>query len=131
MATIRNLGIWMDHANAHLIEFTKDTIETKSLVSKLMSGEKVHHPGKSEHILHNEEQQQSEYYRELAGIIMNYEDVLLFGPTNAKTELFNILQSDQHFEKVKIEVQEANKMTEKQQFAYVEEYFQNKDFAKN
>lgn len=122
----------MDHANAHLIEFTKDTIETKTLSSKFTHQEKEHSLGKSEHLMHNQENhQEAEYYKGLAAIIMNYEDVILFGPTNAKTELYNILKADHHFDKIKIVVQQADKMTENQQFAYVKEYFQNDAPSKN
>ena len=126
MATTENLGIWMDHANAHLIEFRKDTIEAKTLVSKFTNQEKEHILGKSEHLMHNKENHlDAEYYKDLAAIIMNYKDVILFGPTNAKTELYNILKSDHHFDKIKIAVQQADKMMENQQFAYVKEYVQD------
>ncbi len=47
----------------------------------------------------------------------------LFGPTNAKTELVNILKSDHHFDKVKIDVKPADKMTVNQQEEFVKEYF--------
>jgi hypothetical protein len=29
MKTIKHLGIWMDHANAHLIELTPESVEAK------------------------------------------------------------------------------------------------------
>jgi hypothetical protein len=132
MTTKKNLGIWMDHANAHLIEFLKDTSETRTIVSKFTHQEKEHSLGKSEHLMHNQENhQQSEYYKNLAGIIINYENVILFGPTNAKTELFNIIKADHHFGKIKIGVRQADKMTENQQFAFVKEYFQNDETLKN
>ncbi len=55
--------------------------------------------------MHNkEQQQQSEYYKTLGETIKNYDDVLLFGPTNAKVELLNILKADISFSiKLKIE----------------------------
>lgn len=54
---------------------------------------------------------------------MQYEEVLLFGPTEAKNELLNLLQADHHFDKINIEIRQANKMTENQQHAFVKEYF--------
>lgn len=33
MATAKKLGIWMDHLNAHLMKFTVDPIETKTIQS--------------------------------------------------------------------------------------------------
>ena len=48
---------------------------------------------------------------------------MLFGPTDAKTELFNLLKADHHFDKINIETKHADKMTENQQHAFVREYF--------
>ena len=70
--------------------------------------------------------QQSEYYKKLGEIIKNYEGVILFGPTEAKVELFNTLKADHHFEKINIEVKQADKMTENQQHAFVREHFSKK-----
>ena len=34
MTTAKNLGIWMDHSSANLMELTIDPIETKTIESK-------------------------------------------------------------------------------------------------
>ncbi len=123
MTTAKNLGIWMDHSSAHLMEFT-DTIETKTIDSKFTHEAKEQSLDKSENLMHNKEQhQQSEYYKKLGEIIKNYEDVILFGPTDAKVELFNILRADHLFAKIKIEVKQTDKMTEHQQHAFVRDHF--------
>jgi stalled ribosome rescue protein Dom34 len=122
--TIKNLGIWMDHGSAHLMEFTSDPIETKVIASKFTHQEKEHSLGKSEQLMHNKEQhQQAEYYKILGEEIKKYDEVILFGPTNAKSELLNILRADHHFEKIKIWTRQTDKMTENQQHAFVREYF--------
>ncbi|MFI5219142.1 MAG: hypothetical protein ACHQNT_06600 [Bacteroidia bacterium] len=124
MTTKKNLGIWMDHSSAHLMEFTPDPIETNIIESKFTHQEKEHSLGKSEHIMHNKEQhQQSEYYKKLGETIINYDAVILFGPTDTKVELFNILRADHRFAKIKIEIKQTDKMTENQQHAFVREYF--------
>jgi hypothetical protein len=124
MTTARYLGIWMDHSSAHLMEFSIDSIETKTVESKFTHEAKENSLNKSEQLMHNKEQhQQAEYYRKLGEIIRNYEAVILFGPTDAKVELFNILKDDHHFAKTKIEVKQTDKMTENQQHAFVREYF--------
>ena len=122
--TAKKLGIWMDHSDAHLIEFTRDAEEPTIIVSKFTHGEKEHSLGKSETLMHNQEQhQQSKYYRQIGEAIKNYEDVILFGPTNAKVELHNLLTADHHFAKIRMEVRQTDKMTEKQQHDFVMEYF--------
>ena len=56
MTTSKNLGIWMDHSNAHIMEFTTGTIETKIISSKFTHDEKVESLNKSESLMHNKEQ---------------------------------------------------------------------------
>ena len=120
----KNLGIWMDHSTAHLMEFTTDPIETTTISSKFTHTEKVETAGKSEHVMHNKEQhEQSAFYKKLGDEIRNYGEVLLFGPTNAKSELLNLLKADHRFEDIKIEVKQTDKLTENQQHAFVKEYF--------
>ena len=124
MKKVKSLGIWMDHANAHLMEFTTDPIETKKIHSKFTHHEKEQSLSKGESLMHNKEQhQQADYYQKLSEAILNYEEVLLFGPTDAKVELLNILKTNQHFKNIKIEVKQADKMTENQEHAFVKEYF--------
>ncbi len=75
-------------------------------------------------MMHNKEQQQeSEYYKVLGESIKNYDEVLFFGPTNAKIELSNILEDDLNFSKIKIETKSTHKMTENQEHAFVRDYF--------
>lgn len=124
MTTDKKLGIWMDHSSAHIIELTSSAMETKVLDSKFTHAEKEQSLEKSESLMHNKQQhEQSDFYKKLGETIKNYDDVLLFGPTDAKTELFNILRENHQFEKVKIEVKSADKMTENQQHAFVRDYF--------
>lgn len=127
MATSANLGIWMDHSNAHLMEFTTNPITTRIIFSRFTHREKEHHLGKSEDGMHQSEQHdQAAYYKELGEVIKNYQDVLLFGPTSAKIELLNILKADHLFEKIKLETKDSDKMTQNEQHAFVKDYFTHK-----
>ncbi|MEI6817642.1 MAG: hypothetical protein WCL14_13615 [Bacteroidota bacterium] len=124
MNTKKYLGICMDHSNAHLIEFKDDSGESKTIESKFKHQEKEHSIGKSEQLMHNKEQhEQSEYYNKLGEVIKRYDDVLLFGPTQAKDELFNLLRKDHQFEKINIRVEHSDKLTENQEHAFVKKYF--------
>ncbi len=67
--------------------------------------------------------QQSGFYKKLSSVINDYNEVLLFGPTDAKTELFNLLRNNRQFEKIKISVQVADNMTDNQQDAFVKDFF--------
>jgi len=124
MTTSKRLGIWMDHANAHMMEFTTDPIVTNTISSKFTHEEKEESLGKGEDLMHHKEQhERSDYYKKIGDVIKNYTDVILFGPTEAKSELLNVLRANHNFEKIKIETKPADKMTDKQQHAFVKEYF--------
>ena len=126
MTTEKNLGIWMDHSNAHLLEYATDDIEEKVIASDFTHQEKADGLAKHENVMHNKEQhQQSTYYKKLGEVIKNYDNVILFGPTDAKVELLNILKADHLYEKIKIETQSTDKMTENQRHAFVAAYFSN------
>ena len=124
MTTTKNLGIWMDHSSAHLIAYTTDPIETTVVTSKFTHQAKEQSLSRSENVMHNkEQQQQSAYYKQLGEVIRNYEAVILFGPTDAKVELFNLLKADHLFAKINIEVQQTDRMTENQEHAFVKAHF--------
>ena len=124
MKTIKHLGIWMDHSIAFLMDLTNDTIVQNSVVSEFTHQEKENSLKKNEIFMHNKEQhQQSSFYKTLSETIRNYQEVILFGPTDAKNELFNLLKADHLFENIKIEVKDSDKMTENQMHAFVREYF--------
>ena len=124
MAKVKNLGIWMDHSDAHLMEFTIDPIQTQIIASGFTHQDRENSLGRSENQMHNREQhQQAEYYKKIGDEIRKYEWVVLFGPTDAKVELLNILAADQRFAKIKIEVEQTDKMTENQKHAFVKKHF--------
>jgi hypothetical protein len=124
MTKAKKLGIWMDHSSAHLMEFTIDPIKTTTLSSDFTHWNKKGSLAKSEHEMHNKEQYlNSEYYKKLGDVIRNYKEVILFGPTDAKVELHNLLAANHLFVKVKIAVRQTDKMTESQQHAFVRDYF--------
>ena len=118
------LGIWMDHSTANLIEFKTEPMEIKTIDSKFTNQEKEDANDLSEKLMHNKEQhEQADFYKKISEVIRNYDQVLLFGPTDAKKELFNILKENHLFSDIKIEVKNTDKMTTNQQIAFVKNYF--------
>ncbi|MEQ8547122.1 MAG: hypothetical protein RIC03_04395 [Cyclobacteriaceae bacterium] len=121
---IKNLGIWMDHSTANLIGL-KGSKKSHTIASEFTHDMKVDALNKGENLMHNKRQQLHEaYYKEIAAEIMKYDHVLLFGPTNAKTELHNYLTKDQHFKNIKIDVESADKMSDNKKDAFVKNHFE-------
>ena len=123
MNNIRKLGIWMDHSNAYLMELAND-ITVQRVVSELANNETEFNFYKGEKLIHKKEQHlQLSYYKKIGDIIKKYQDVVLFGPTDAKNELLNQIKTDHLFEDIKIEVRNSDKMTEDQMQNFVRDYF--------
>jgi stalled ribosome rescue protein Dom34 len=124
MKTTKKLGIWMDHSMAHLMEFTSKHFEIETIESKLSNQEKITILSKSENSNFSKEKKQLfDYYKKIGETIKNYKRVILFGPTNAKIELFDLLSEDTRFLKIKFEIKDTDKMTQNQQHTFVKEYF--------
>lgn len=118
------LGIWMDHEHAHLTEFTAEPLQTKIIDSKSTREVKDDSILRGENHMHTKEKhQQAEYYKTLGQEIRKYEEVVLFGPSLAKTELYNTLKSDHLFDAIAIKIEQTDKMTENQVHAFVRKHF--------
>lgn len=124
MTAQKKLGIWMDHSFAHLMEFTSKHFEIETIESdfsikemnKLLSKEKIE-------VNKKEQKQLYDYYKKIGEIIKNYKRVILFGPTDAKIELFDLLSEDERFIKITFEIKNTDMMTANQQHNFVKEYF--------
>jgi stalled ribosome rescue protein Dom34 len=126
MTPTKKLGIWMDHSSAHLMTLSGNHIEHTTITSKFTHDEKEKSLANSENVMHNKEQhQQAEFYKELGDSIRNYDDVIIFGPTNAKSELANFLKADHRFAKIKIETKSASQMSDSDRHTFVKDYFSN------
>ena len=119
MKNPKKLGIWMDHSIAHLMEFTDGPFEIKTIESKFPEKRYGHVEGISE----SERQKQDKYYKKLGNEIKNYCQVILFGPTDAKMELYNMLSEDLRFVEIQMEIKETDMMTRSQLHCFVNEYF--------
>jgi stalled ribosome rescue protein Dom34 len=124
MLTEKKLAIWMDHSSSHIMEYPLDPASFRTITSDFTNIEKKETLEKSERVMHHAKQHdQLAYFKELAKIIARYNTVLLFGPTNAKSELQNFLKSDHRFDKVKIKVLAADKMNDHEREEFVKNYF--------
>lgn len=123
MEAKKTLGIWMDHSKAVLIDLKSDK-NNHNIDSEFDSETQSEVMDRSEKTMHNKRQQmQQAFYKEIAAEILKYEHVVLFGPTNAKTELHNYLNKDLHFKDIKICIESAEKMSDNEKEAFVRNHF--------
>ena len=124
METIKKIAVYMDHFMANIIEYSNSAEAIKTIKSEFNHFEKEKILQKGESHLHNKEQDmQQKFYSKLRDELLSYNSVLLFGATNAKTELLNILQADAKFLNVEFTLKNTDKLTENQQIAFVNDCF--------
>ena len=115
----------MDHSTAKLIPFPINIDLDQTIESSFTHQAKGEAMQRGESAMHTKEQgEQNDYYRTLAAIIRDYDEVFLFGPTDAKTELYHTFEHNNIFADIKVEIRQADKMTENQQHALVRQYFE-------
>jgi stalled ribosome rescue protein Dom34 len=124
MKATKRVGIWMDHSVARLMEYTTEAYKVEvieSNASHLDTQDGLQH---SESLLHNKENQTLKaYYKSLINVIKEYDEVVLFGPTNAKTELYHLIREEHRYDAIKIETKTADKMSYEEQHAFIQDYF--------
>ncbi|UPT69883.1 MAG: hypothetical protein M0D53_12160 [Flavobacterium sp. JAD_PAG50586_2] len=124
MNTTTKIGIWMDYSTAHIMEFSERPHEIKTIESNFASRLKSKEKERGERHLHAVARQcKADYFKKIASTILNYDKVLLFGPTHAKSELFNMLAEDHRFFKIKTYLKEAGTMTLNQRNKFIHDHF--------
>lgn len=114
----------MDYSTANLIEYNLDSYEIKSIDSGCSSQEKNEVLDISEsQTNHKEYQQLSNYFKRIAEQVKDYNELVLFGSTDAKIELFAVLKEEEPYKKIKIEIKNTDKMTENQKKYFVKNFF--------
>ena len=116
MTATKNLGICMDHFSARLMTFPTNLIQTTIIASKLQLQA---NEDKSTYY----KELQSLYYKKVRAAIKNYDDVILFGPTDAKIEFLSFLIDDSGLSNIKIRIKYTDTMTDFQQQTFVRNYF--------
>ena len=120
----RVAGVYMDHSTARILEPLANSVIVKVVESEFTHAEMEFARSKSEHLMHEKEQQLTQqYYQHIAEELVAYGHVLLFGPTEAKDEFYNFLRKDDKFSAVKIHVKSSDKLPENQQESFVRDYF--------
>ncbi|HVE61686.1 MAG TPA: hypothetical protein VNA26_07700 [Chitinophagaceae bacterium] len=115
----QNAGVWIDNQKAMII--TADGADF-SIKEKLKADENF--GGGSEHSINNAKQSGNlKYFKAISGRLLNYDEILIFGPGKAQEQLQNHLEEDAQFNNKKITVDSAEHITEPQMIAMVRDFF--------
>ncbi len=133
----KQTGIWLDSKEANFIELQDgDLVSFHKIASDVeTSHSKGGNPAggrqggtmtgasekKQEHRRHNQEHS---YFKEIIENVQGADEVVIFGPGEAKDLLVNAIQEHpSHFGSQLMAVKTADKMTENQKVAYVKTFF--------
>ena len=118
-------GVWLD--NQHALIITSDSKEAGnySIHDKIKSRES--HGGGSEHSMNNSKQSDSlKYFKSVSTLLLNYDEILVFGPGKSQEQFQNHLKQDAQFKDKQISIDSAEQMTDPQMIARVREFFKGK-----
>lgn len=135
----KKLAVWMDHSEAHYFEYEGGTstfigkIDSPYQRIKREEGESndstrfsaelnytSNNENKKNSIAKNE---RSNYYKEIEKTLNAYDEILLFGPTNAKEQLFNYLSGKKHYASKSIHLSNSDKLSDNQKLAEVRKFY--------
>lgn len=131
------VAVYMDHKSARIMDGR--TKADKHIYSKYESRLRVsggsatgtqlgnYRSSNNEATEHHQEQHDTQaFYKSIATAILPYDEIYLFGPTNAKDEFQNYLLRDQHFRSKIIRLESTDYITSNQQEAQVREHFRSR-----
>jgi stalled ribosome rescue protein Dom34 len=125
MKTTIYLGIWMDHSSANCMQINGVKLQTTLILSEFTQQERMQSLTHGEKTMHNKEQQMtSKFFKKISDEILKADKILLFGPTEAKQELWNLLKEDHHFNEKKIAAETCVHFNEAQQLTFFKDYFE-------
>lgn len=135
----KKIGLWMDQSHALFLGYANEKgVLLEELPSAIVSRSRIAGEGSNTTLLgpspgpasNNEKKknnihsnQLNAYFHQLEKKLMDKEELLLMGPGVTKIHFFHHLQGNKHFNKLKIEVVDADKMSEKQLLDKVKQKF--------
>jgi len=121
----KQLGICMDLTHALLMELENNQIISRDIVSGLKETDTIDkQDGHLCGFQWTEKQHlQKVYFTEISDIIRYYQQVVLFGPNDAKDELYKSLEAHHHLNDIKIKLVNTDRMSDAQMHVFVKEYY--------
>lgn len=132
-----NLGLWIDHGKAFLVELNGKGEVRRKLVSEVDPHTRYHGGSKSPRASgaleaaaeskaeHRRANQLKTWYKEVISAVgdTGAEKILIFGPGEAKTELMAELEKNKAMAKRVVGMESADQLTENQIAAVVRSFF--------
>ncbi len=135
----KKIGVFMDHSKAELIRYENGAAGfLETVLSEYGGRDRYEGMGSDEtrftsnpyHISNNEfkknrieENDLQAYYKSLAEKLEGFDEILLFGPGEAKKQFKNMIEQLHSFQSKVIHIETSDKLTSNQLLEFVREYF--------
>jgi hypothetical protein len=113
----------MDYTSAHVMEYKHGFVGKRIILSKVpaRNGQSAESKeGETATTIH-----ESKYFKELSDIISQFDEVCLFGPSGAKSDLHKLLADDPLYKDIKIVLETDEAMTNLGQYDFVKKFYFN------
>jgi stalled ribosome rescue protein Dom34 len=119
----QNAGVWIDNQKAIIITNTSENENGDFTIQEKIKGSE-NQGGGSEHSMNNAKQSGSlKYFKSVSSRLLNYDEILIFGPGKSQEQFQNHLQGDAQFNSKKITIDSAEQLTDPQMIAKVRDFF--------
>ncbi len=133
---VKKIGLWLDHVVAHFIEIEDGEEHFETMYSgkesllriKGESGNGIkmgnYRSSNNEHQVQMRENEIiSDYYKNIAKRLLNFDEIFILGASTAKNELYNLLRTNKHFDGKLIQTESSDQITKNQMIARVRAFF--------
>ncbi len=119
----KHAGVWLDNQKALIIANSSEMENSEyAVMEKIKAAD--HFGGGSEHSMNNAKQSDNQkYFKSVAGTLLNYDEILIFGPGKSQEQFQNYLHEDAQFGSKKITIDSAEQLTDPQMLAKVRNFF--------
>ena len=119
-------GVWIDNQNAMIITNGSENENGDYTIQNKVKAN-ANRGGGSEHSMNNAKQSDSiKYFKSLSSLLLNYDEILVFGPGQSQEQFQNHLKQDTQFKNKQITIDSAEQLTDPQMIAKVRDFFKSR-----
>lgn len=116
----KHAGVHIDNVHALIIAAEDNEAAEYVIQNKV----KAEHSTGGEHALNNGKQSDTlKFFKSVSGLLLNYDELLIFGAGKAQEQFKNFLMEDAHFKTKKITIDSAGTLTDPQVIAKVRDFY--------
>ena len=119
-------GVWIDNQDAMIISNSPENKNGEYAIQNKIKAKEMRGGG-SEHSMNNAKQSDAvKYFKSLSNLLLNYDEILVFGPGQSQEQFQNHLKQDVQFKSKQITIDSAEQLTDPQMIAKVRDFFKSR-----